>query len=41
MAKQIAEMEISAVKLELPDTKTIRFEWPAGYDPELKTGQAH
>lgn len=39
MAKQIVEMEISAVKMELPDTKTIRFQWPAGYDPEFKTGQ--
>jgi glycine betaine catabolism B len=39
MAKQVAEMEISAVKMELPDTKTIRFQWPAGYDPEFKTGQ--
>jgi ferredoxin-NADP reductase len=39
MAKQIAEMEISAVTLELPDTKTIRLQWPPGYDPEFKTGQ--
>src|SRR5690349_21913736 len=39
MAKQIAEMEISAVKLELPDTKTIRLQWPAGYDIDFKTGQ--
>ena len=39
MAKQIAEMVISAVKMELPDTKTVRYEWPAGYDPDFKTGQ--
>lgn len=39
MAKLIAEMEISAAKLELPDTKTIRLQWPEGYDPEFKTGQ--
>lgn len=39
MAKQIVEMEISATKMELPDTKTIRLQWPAGYDPEFKTGQ--
>lgn len=39
MAKQIAEMEISAATMELPDTKTIRLQWPAGYDLEFKTGQ--
>src|SRR5205809_5561408 len=39
MAKQIAEMEISATKMELPDTKTIRLQWPQGYDIEFKTGQ--
>jgi ferredoxin-NADP reductase len=39
MAKQIAEMEVSAVKMELPDTKTVRFQWPEGYEPEFKTGQ--
>ena len=39
MAKTVVEMEISAVKLELPDTKTIRLEWPPGYEPEFKTGQ--
>jgi glycine betaine catabolism B len=39
MAKQVVEMEIAAVKMELPDTKTIRFQWPAGYDPGFKTGQ--
>jgi glycine betaine catabolism B len=39
MAKQIVEMEISAVKMELPDTKTITLKWPEGYSPEFKTGQ--
>src|SRR5262250_2193092 len=39
MAKQIAEMQVSAVKMELPDTKTVRLEWPEGYDIEFKTGQ--
>jgi ferredoxin-NADP reductase len=39
MAKRVAEMEISAVKMELPDTKTVRFQWPQGYDPDFKTGQ--
>jgi ferredoxin-NADP reductase len=39
MGKQIAEMEISAATMELPDTKTIRLQWPAGYDADFKTGQ--
>ena len=39
MAKEIVEMEVSAVTMELPDTKTIRLQWPNGYDPDFKTGQ--
>jgi glycine betaine catabolism B len=39
MAKQIVEMEIEAVTMELPDTKTIRLKWPEGYDVDFKTGQ--
>lgn len=39
MAKEILEMEISAVTMELPDTKSIRLQWPAGHNPEFKTGQ--
>jgi toluene monooxygenase electron transfer component len=39
MPKQLAEMEVSAVKLELPDTKTVRLQWPAGYEIDFKTGQ--
>jgi ferredoxin-NADP reductase len=30
---------VEAAHLELPDTKTLRLQWPAGYDPEFKTGQ--
>lgn len=32
-------MAISAVRMELPDTKTIRLQWPADYQSEFKTGQ--
>lgn len=32
-------MEIEAVKMELPDTKTITLKWPDGHDVEFKTGQ--
>jgi len=39
MAKLIVEMEIQSVTVELPDTKTIRLEWPQGYDVDFKTGQ--
>ncbi len=39
MAKLIVEMEIAAVKMELPDTKTLTLKWPEGYDQEFKTGQ--
>ena len=39
MAKLTAEMVIDAVKMELPDTKTIRLKWPEGYDVDFKTGQ--
>jgi ferredoxin-NADP reductase len=39
MAKLIVEMEIESVTVELPDTKTIRLEWPQGYDVDFKTGQ--
>ena len=33
------EMVIESTTMELPDTKTVRFKWPEGYDPEFKTGQ--
>jgi ferredoxin-NADP reductase len=39
MAKQIAEMLVETATLELPDTKTLRLQWPAGYEVEFKTGQ--
>ena len=39
MGKVIAEMQIESVTMELPDTKTIRVKWPAGYEPDFKTGQ--
>jgi len=39
MAKQIVEMEIEKVTMELPDTKTIRLKWPEDYNPDFKTGQ--
>ncbi|MBM3831804.1 MAG: hypothetical protein FJ403_00715 [Verrucomicrobia bacterium] len=39
MAKQTVEMVIEQVTMELPDTKTIRFKWPEGYDIDFKTGQ--
>jgi glycine betaine catabolism B len=39
MAKPIVEMVIESAILELPDTKTIKLQWPAGYNVEFKTGQ--
>lgn len=39
MAREAIEMLIEAVTPELPDTKTIRFQWPDGHNPEFKTGQ--
>jgi len=39
MAKQIVEMQIEQVTMELPDTKTIRLKWPEGYNVDFKTGQ--
>ena len=39
MPKSVAEMAIEAAIMELPDTKTIRFQWPAGYSVDFKTGQ--
>ena len=39
MSKVIAEMLVESVKMELPDVKTVRFQWPAGYEPDFKTGQ--
>ena len=38
MAKIIADMTVESVKMELPDTKTIRLAWPEGYEVDFKTG---
>ena len=39
MAREATEMIVGAVAVEASDTKTIRLDWPAGYDVNLKTGQ--
>jgi ferredoxin-NADP reductase len=39
MSKVIVPMVVESVKMELPDVKTVRFQWPAGYDSDFKTGQ--
>jgi ferredoxin-NADP reductase len=39
MAKIIAEMVVESTVMELPDTKTIRYKWPEGYEVDFKTGQ--
>jgi len=39
MPKEPVEMRIESVTHELPDTKTIRLQWPDGTNPEFKTGQ--
>ena len=39
MAKVVADMEIGKVVMELPDTKTIRLQWPKGYEIDFLTGQ--
>ncbi|MBM3878627.1 MAG: hypothetical protein FJ387_02755 [Verrucomicrobia bacterium] len=39
MAKPTLEMTIERVRMDLPDTKTLRLTWPDGYDPQFKTGQ--
>ena len=39
MAKITAEMVIESVVAELPDTKTLKLQWPQDYESEFKTGQ--
>ena len=39
MAKQIVEMLVESATMELPDTKTLKLQWPEGYDVDFKTGQ--
>src|ERR1700742_4998909 len=38
MPKQIVEMTVGSVTMELPDTKTVKLQWPEGYDIDFKTG---
>ena len=33
------EMKLGKAIMELPDTKTIRLEWPEGYEIDFLTGQ--
>jgi ferredoxin-NADP reductase len=39
MPREATEMNVESVTVELPDTKTIRLAWPAGYNGDFKTGQ--
>lgn len=39
MGKQIVEMLVESATMELPDTKTLKLQWPSGYDVDFKTGQ--
>ena len=39
MPKSVTDMAIETAVMELPDTKTIRLQWPAGYAVDFKTGQ--
>jgi ferredoxin-NADP reductase len=39
MPKQIVEMLVESTTMELPDTKTLKLQWPDGYDVDFKTGQ--
>ena len=39
MAKQIVEMLVESATMELPDTKTLKLQWPEGYQVDFKTGQ--
>ena len=39
MSKAATEMLVESVRMDLPDTKTVRLKWPDGYDVEFKTGQ--
>ncbi len=39
MPKNVVEMEIDQVTMELPDTKTLRLRWPEEYKVDFKTGQ--
>jgi len=39
MSREATEMNVGAVTIEVPDSKTIKLDWPAGYDMDFKTGQ--
>ena len=39
MSREATEMVVSSVSLEASETKTIRLNWPTGYDLQFKTGQ--
>lgn len=39
MPREATEMTVESVTIEVPDTKTIRLKWPAGYDMKFLTGQ--
>ena len=39
MAREPIEMLVESVTTELPDTKTLRLQWPEGHNPDFKTGQ--
>jgi ferredoxin-NADP reductase len=39
MSKKAVEMTIECTAMELPDTKTIRLQWPENYDVQFQTGQ--
>jgi len=39
MSREAVEMNVESVTIEAADTKTIRLQWPAGYDMDFKTGQ--
>jgi ferredoxin-NADP reductase len=39
MPREATEMIVKSVTVEVSDTKTIRLEWPDGYNVDFKTGQ--
>lgn len=39
MPREATEMTVDTVTIEVPDTKTIKLKWPAGYDMKFLTGQ--
>lgn len=39
MPREATEMNVESVTVEVPDTKTIRLTWPAGFNGDFKTGQ--